>query len=285
MNAALANRLNSGLCSSEQRTNIFGFCEHRCDYVYPHELWQQLLWGWEQFNSCVDRCVLDLSSISRTNADCLISHYGRSNDVGATQEVHLPNRHVLFTGSYINRITEPGPQPELQTPAWVERINALGGDAFQYLGSKTGQAQDALDMGLSGDIAVIGYSSGADSAVIFAHQYLMSGAGRITDLVILGGTMSGTLPDSTALGDSWMCILIDLLNSGTDVYVLDDAGHDVNDPEWAVFNFFVEPNGQNTPGTYEYVLDPRPHYDSQRGVGTNDDPQLVERIFNWIVSH
>jgi len=288
MNAILANRVNSGIClSKQQTTNVFSFCELRCDYAYPHEWWQQLFWGWDQFNSCVDTCVLGLSSISRTNADCVMSHYRQTNNASANQEAHLPSRYVLFTGSYPGRITEQGPPSEVQMPAWVERMNAVGGYSRRYEGSKASQAQNALNLGLSGDIVVIGYSSGADTAVIFSNQYLMSGAGRITDLVILGGTMSGTMPDGSDLGDSWMCILIDLLNSGTDIYALNDDGADFllgDDPEWTIFNSYLENNGRHTRGTYNYVLDSRPHYHSQRGVGTNDDPQLIESIFNWIVT-
>ena len=87
------------------------------------------------------------------------------------------------------------------------------------------------------------------------------------------------------LGDSWMCILIDLLNNGTDIYVLNDDGEDRNDPEWSLFNSVVSPGTTSTSGTYAYVPDVRTHYDDEDNTATNRSNQLVDSVFAWITSN
>lgn len=85
------------------------------------------------------------------------------------------------------------------------------------------------------NLLVIGYSAGADTALIFAQKYYEKiategGSGNITGLALLGPTLSNPQVSSNDLAYSnlstnWQNILNDLLvKRGTDVYILNDGG-------------------------------------------------------------
>lgn len=94
--------------------------------------------------------------------------------------------------------------------------------------------------------------------------------------------MSGELNQGASLGNDWMCRVIALLTNGTDILAFDDAGRNTDDPEWWAFNSFPF----SSPGTFTYTLDPRKHWEpGLTGPGTNNDPNLVEEIFTWILGH
>lgn len=220
---------------------------------------------------------------------------------------------IFFGGSNIDNIQAKGPDPYIQSPIWTETINPE--NVFRYPGSKYEQAQTAVDQYIEiygnnlPTIAPIGYSSGADSAAVFAYLYTRAG-GTISDLVILGGTMTGGLSKKGDLSigfgdihwdlypeerleynDQWQDILISLLENGTDIYVLNDAGINDKDPDWDSFNNRV--NTLNLSGEYTYDFNRRPHYmlPNSRptftefrlgGAATNRARDVVETVFRWM---
>lgn len=162
----------------------------------------------------------------------------------------LPTKTVFFAGSFgdgINPMTgksymeENGPVRETQTPFWdsiADYWYEYPGHRNNGLNGKNLQADNAMadfQQLKNYNLLVIGYSAGADTALIFAQKYYEKidtegGSGNITGLALLGPTLSNPQVSSNDLAYSnlstnWQNILNDLLvNRGTDVYILNDGG-------------------------------------------------------------
>ncbi|CAG0990738.1 hypothetical protein ANRL4_02454 [Anaerolineae bacterium] len=184
---------------------------------------------------------------------------------------------IFFGGSDGVNLNTVGPDPKLQTPVWVSIANL----SVQYPGTKRQQAAQAVGYENSKIIA-IGYSAGADTALIFADNYRRtnSGTGRITGVGVLGGTMSGTMMDGvTSLATVWQSVLNELLQSGANIYILDDkaAGGD----EAASY---VKPSG--APGIFHFEQRlSQEHWDGglggKTGIGTNNSDIYRDEVLNW----
>jgi hypothetical protein len=207
--------------------------------------------------------------------------------------IALPTMTIFFGGSGGQaQIQGDGPDPAVQTPVWYE----IADRSYQYKGSKNSHAQDAIN-----DIAdyenknllVIGYSSGADTALIFAEQYYQHKdanmtQGNITGIALLGSTM--TDPNHVLdTSNHWMEIMDDLLLvRGAKVYALND--NSIYDDILADYS--------SRPGaslaTYWYDERDKAHYNDyhdptsygyQQGwppEGTNNDPGFRDEVMSWL---
>lgn len=197
---------------------------------------------------------------------------------------------VLYFGgsdpSDINRVTDEA-FAKCQAPVWWPNADRT----VAYPGRKLTQAQNAAGYE-NHDITIIGYSAGADAALIFADMYLKQkqagngGTGRILDLALLGPTLSGGM-DVGTLQVQWKDVLTSVLASGTNIYLLDDDANEycLNNA-CVVIEEFTQPIGAS--GKYERVSRPDlEHYDydapwCEEGNGTNNDPNLVPPILQWL---
>gem|GEM_PF-2355200 len=160
-----------------------------------------------------------------------------------------------------------------QAPTWSDLADII--NIFPNETTKAEQASAALNRDYSGvNVRVIGYSAGADAAVLFADQFTRQG-GQITDLAVLGGTMTA---QGTNLETDWRIMFQNLLTLGVDIYVLDDSAGD--DPVWSSFN-----GTQFGPGSYILDQSGEPHIDynfSVEGSGVNNNRAIMDRVLTWL---
>ena len=193
-----------------------------------------------------------------------------------------PTNIIVLGGSYTtDRINEPGPDPSIQTPHFAAAATI---EPIQYPGSKQTQANNTHNEvnanNIDGDLLIIGYSAGADSALIYADRYMREHPEEkddwgITGIALLGPTMSGTMNEGGTLDAQWERIMNDLLAGGTNVYWLDDDTKD--SPE---FRSYQAPSCNGV-----LKKDRRPeqvHYDKKNsGLGTNDSLTFSQEVLNW----
>ncbi len=98
--------------------------------------------------------------------------------------------------------------------------------------------------------------------------------------------MTGELTTGGSLISEWTRIFNNLLKWGTDIYVLDDAGH-----------FGGEASGYSAPegATGTFKFDPRPYQEHWQGpfdgsisalsTGTNNSPSYRDYVLSWFENH
>ena len=204
-------------------------------------------------------------------------------------------RIVLFGGSLgTGNLDLAGPSPECQTPVWSDIADFVVG----YPGTQTpdpttqftGKRLQALNAGqVMPNTLLIGYSAGADSALIYAYDNRATG--NIKGVVLLDGELDGTRSDGRRMGcgpnetqcinngDSqvWREMLDAVLQSGITVYFLDDkAGGGASKVA-----DYQQPNGS----LGRFIYDPRlsvEHLDSGlsglRGGGTNNNEDICRAV-------
>lgn len=204
-------------------------------------------------------------------------------------------RIVLFGGSQgTGNLDLAGPSPECQTPVWSDIADFVVG----YPGTQTpdpttqftGKRLQALNAGqVMPNTLLIGYSAGADSALIYAYDNRATG--NIKGVVLLDGELDGTRSDGRRMGcgpnetqcinngDSqvWREMLDAVLQSGITVYFLDDkAGGGASKVA-----DYQQPNGS----LGRFIYDPRlsvEHLDNGlsglRGVGTNNNEDICRAV-------
>ncbi len=194
----------------------------------------------------------------------------------------LPSATIVFGGSDGVNIRNHGPDPAEQIPVW----NEIGDLVVPYPGSKTGQA-GAVNINdyKEKNLVLIGYSSGADSTLLFANMYYehQTGnnySGRITDMVLLATTMTD---DAGIIDNEWPNILNRLLQWGTDIYILQDEANygdrpaNYNAPPSASGTFFFDSRPLQGHWRTEHLENPpRP------GTGTNNDTEYRNYVLNWL---
>jgi hypothetical protein len=202
----------------------------------------------------------------------------------------LPKVTIFFGGSWDqSRINEPGPDPAFQTNAWHQIAN----ESIPYPGNKQEHARSVnISAYANSDLVVIGYSAGADSALIFAYAYWeeqqkQGFPGRITGIAILGGTMTGPLVNGGNLEERWPDILNTLILWGTDVYVLNDSTRTSSQVAG-----YSAPSAQNA-GRFWY--DDQPQQEHWSGPwsteisylnnGTNNSPSYRDKVLDWLGSN
>lgn len=162
-----------------------------------------------------------------------------------------PEYRVIFFSGLAETLdpNDMGPEPVVQAPIWAYWATSLA-FTYQYPGTrneegsearneiaiqgKQGQAYDAdssnQDLSSNDYLIVVGYSAGADAALMFASRY--TGNAFISDVVLLGPTMTGGLdpfgltPNTGAVNiaqnNEWQRMIEGLTINGTDVFVFDD---------------------------------------------------------------
>ena len=236
----------------------------------------------------------------------------KSPKTGSTSETTESSESVLSTTPIIiffagcsGDTSHTGPEPKDQAIVWYEIADV----SIQYYGDigldnkaekindnykyKSGQISQLGDMSKYANslLYVIGYSAGADAALMFAYKFLQHTKlndtnGFIQELAILGPTMTGGLPvieGSSYSGDLSSCytdFLDELLLDGTDIYVLDDEAGGGNDTYG-----YKAPDGAT--GFFEHVSETsRTHFaGSGYGSGTNNDPALRDTVLDWFNQH
>ena len=193
---------------------------------------------------------------------------------------------IFFGGSDGQSVQNPGPDPYKQTPVWAESATQV----IPYPGGSKAAQANAVDVNAykDTDLIVIGYSAGADAALMFSDKYRINqtqnnGVGKITDVAVLGGTMSGTMTDGRDLAQVWPGVLDSLLIWGTDIYILDDKAQYGN-----------EASGYQAPpdaiGTFHFESrTDQEHWDGgldgNLGIGTNNSAEFKAEVFSWFASH
>jgi RHS repeat-associated protein len=209
---------------------------------------------------------------------------------------------IFFGGSWGGTtpgtsITDPGPEPRCQTGIWTDIADL----PLRYPGSKADHVRMAIGYENT-DVFVIGYSAGADSALMFADKYLADKAiantsGQITGVLLLGATLSGTMPSERgggSLTDRWQEIVSSLISNRIPVYVYDDAGanppwnfsspselyqYDSNSTEHIDWQDYVSRCHTHFEATGEIL--PRP--DQAFAIGTNSSERIRDSLLSWFV--
>lgn len=178
-------------------------------------------------------------------------------------------------------MNNPGPDPYKVNKVWADSATEV--EPFPGGANGVGKQKqaDAIDINAYKDVnlILIGYSAGGDSALIFADKYRKypqenNGIGKITDIAVLGGTMTGNMTDSGTLLETWPVVLDNLLLWGTDIYILRD---DANFGDKA--SVYSAPVGAS--GTFFY--DDRPN--QSHTTFTNNSESYKNEVYNWFSAH
>lgn len=183
-------------------------------------------------------------------------------------------RILFFGGSYVGRITEQGPLPSEQTPRYAD----FASEVVRYPGSKQVQADAANKY--DEDLLIIGYSSGADTALIYADMHMRAhpeqkGNWSIVGVALLGPTMSGTMAGGGNLDVQWERIMDELILGGTNIYWVDDDTL----PESEFTNY--QPPSSCIGVLNKVRRNDLMHYSDTIGKGTNNNVDLFNDILNW----
>jgi len=202
---------------------------------------------------------------------------------------NLPKLTIFFGGSYgQDRIGERMPFPEYQTNAWY----AIADLSVPYPGNKTQHAKQVdISAYTNFNLVVIGYSSGADTALIFSYAYYKEQqkqgfSGRITGLAMLGGTITGELIGGGNIEAEWPRIFNELIVWGTDIYVLNDDTR----TSGAVSGYSPPPCDNPNVGRFWYHdLPTQEHWSgpwstevSYYNVGTNNSAGYRDSVISWL---
>ena len=234
------------------------------------------------------------------------------------EEQNSPSQTILFGGSSGN-ISEPGPEVELQIPAWL-----VDGDGniipkdqlIRYDGNKVRTAIFADKEKLLPDqsVILIGYSAGTESALIYARLRLEKGQ-MVDTIVLLGPTFEARIDGDIlfptgngqtlfVFGDSnergrelndWWDYFDYFQCQGVNILVIDDGfgrkikdAYDINDAR-----NYIPP--ENAKGDFDYWLNSitwRQHYNTfswkhplTLRKGTNRSDSLKDAVYDWINIH
>jgi hypothetical protein len=194
---------------------------------------------------------------------------------------------LLFGGLGPGGLGPEGPPPKDQLPYF----NQIASESVRYPGELPGgkqrQAKNVRGNYTDVSLLIIGYSAGADAALIYADGYMRdhpkqeaAGRWKITGVALLGPTMSGGMTSPGGNLDArWSSIMHKLLRGGTDIYLLDDAAPEKYTP------FTAAPPGST--GRYKYDSQPSlRHYDptSCCGEATNNSIAVRNQVLSWFNS-
>jgi YD repeat-containing protein len=196
---------------------------------------------------------------------------------------NLPSNVLLFGGLGPSLdVNTDGPDPQDQLPYFSQ----IATESEPYPRSKQTQANN---MSIYDDeVLIIGYSAGADAALIYANDYMNThpnqvqeeGRWKITGVALLEPTGTGTMSGGGSLATEWNSIIDRLLQGGTDIYYLNDNG----DEELSIANNYTPPGA-----TGDFYRDDRNirHYDPENcgGNATNNSISVRDDVINWFRSH
>jgi hypothetical protein len=209
---------------------------------------------------------------------------------------------VVFCGDNGN-VNLPNSQCPQQVPAWS--TNPIGGEVYfiPYQGDKsiTGDfATNTLNIPNDVPVIIIGYSAGAEPALIYAVDRISQG-GKIQAVVLLGPTFSGADRNGTDLGFSsssggWKEYMDIISNYGGDIIIVDDQdGHRIryfcpilfglNCNDHTAAWDYAPPAGAS--GSFVYIISQSQHYADPVNpgpyIGTNTNTYLSGYIYGLII--
>ena len=173
-----------------------------------------------------------------------------------------------------------GPPVEEQMPTWQFNPWSNAVHSTRYPGSlfdsdgnrlesaKWRQSNASHALSLDGSVVVVGYSGGADSALVYSQYNSVSG------LILIGPTFSGAVnrsQDSTLNKEEGIKKINDLANNGVKIVIVDDGLYLLTK------DMFPSPNIE--------LIDYRGgnHYSDNIGIrALNTDPTLLERAWDFI---
>lgn len=203
----------------------------------------------------------------------------------------IPNVTVIFGGTdgSPDGVFRDGPDPRdpIQgLPAWTSH----GEGAVRYSGPKANATIKNVWEYNDFNVSIIGYSAGGDIVVMWADPELRSsvaGAGSIVDVVAIGPTSSGTMPNGKSLSDEFPRIFDALLRAGVDIMMIDDDAYwgsetrGYSAPPNATGTFtFQDRNGIDDDGPLDYLYPDLPTWDHTNQVRT--DPQIANYVYDFI---
>ncbi len=201
-----------------------------------------------------------------------------------------PSSFVVAGGTVSDKVDNaaalPGTPVGQALPKWdtTNNYNLKHYDHVDYLGNKTDDAgivttakyrqmTDLEKLALDVDVAIIGYSGGGDSALMYAKKHQVAG------LVLLDPTGSGSLtgkvnplPSDSLEYDSTVALINKLASEqGVRIVLVDDSGR------------FKDANFTNQNILYIASSSDRPHY-AENGTGTNGNTALIARAWNFLMT-
>jgi hypothetical protein len=181
-------------------------------------------------------------------------------------------------------------------------------------GGKRGQVDDAFDYIANiqnPDILLIGYSAGADAALMFADEFVQTGfSGRIVAVVTLGATLSGYSEfrqtgirnidpnsDQTPGANLYDEVVISVLNGGIPILAFDDDNGQFSDLWQAIQSLEPQPpsigllvhtpsinahfgDGQSVGQCMQGSSPPLPDTDSESGTNVNINVRTT--VIAWL---
>jgi hypothetical protein len=254
---------------------------------------------------------------------------------GTPTATPTPTRITIFLGGSIAGFPlVAGPLPACQSPIWVDgsdtnlpppdsviRYRAVVKDQQTNVitdGGKMGQVNDAFAYIAQNniqnpEILLIGYSAGADAALMFADEFVQNSAnGRIVAVVMLGGTLSGYSEfrmagirntaegsDQSTAANLYDEVVISALTGGIPILAFDDDSGQFGDLWTAIQNLQPPPTNiallsytqstNNHFGDLEGVEEcirgegtPPPAPDSNPGSGTNVNATVRSAVITWL---
>jgi len=201
----------------------------------------------------------------------------------------VPTMTIFFGGSG-GDTAFPGPDPFGPTKVWAESATSAN-EVISFPGGSNGVGKmkqaNAVDINAYKDanLILIGYSAGGDAALIFADKYrkyqqVNNGKGKITDIAVLGGTMTGNMTDSGTLAERWEVVLNNLSMWGTDIYILDDMAGGGGDASG-----YSVPSGATGTFYFDLRLDQEHWQGGYPGTGTNNSITFKDYVFSWFSSY
>lgn len=202
--------------------------------------------------------------------------------------------NIFFGGSYPTNINIPGPLPKKQSPMWTtdqsgsplsvvpypgnEYVENVDGKLISIVPGKMQQAINAQGLLSDDNVNLIGYSSGTESALMYAEWRLENGQ-DVNSIVLLGPTFNTSEMGFDNPDGGWGAVMDGLIEQGVNIYVFDDG------LQQNVANGYVAPVGENF-GVYLYVPRVIWHYSEHPkrpfGQGTNNSPSLKKEIYSWL---
>jgi hypothetical protein len=238
---------------------------------------------------------------------------------------------IFFAGSIAGLPLIDGPLPLCQSPIWVDGSEpslpvpdlvipyfgaVLNSDGDVTSGGKMGQVNDAFAFIATiqnPEILLIGYSAGADAALMFADEFVQTNAGgRIAAVVMLGGTLSGysefrgtgirdirEFADQSPAANLYDEVVISVLSDTVPILAFDDDNGQFSDLWGAVQTLQPPPaniallehmpsaNGHfgDEPGVIQCINGggtPPPNPSSNPGSGTNVNTTVRSTVITWL---
>ncbi len=222
--------------------------------------------------------VLESEWISDCFYDCIT--FEGPNPLGCWHGGSYGRNCRVFIPGLVNGITGEGASGDIWEDEFPLVIrNSQGGTKIEHAIEAVEQTRGCIN------ITLVGYSWGADVALIFAQLT----PAHIDGLVLLGATLTGTPESTFDIAQTWQQTLTNLVDNGIKVYVLNDIATPELDTVWKQFETMVDlsyfkydnrPNMHHWSAVGQYI-----HPDVGEfidGPSTNLDEDLLASVLAWL---